>query len=220
MNEPQSLPLFPLPLVVCPSAVIPLHIFEPRYRDLMAWCRSEQGEGRSGSFVIALGHGEKLSEVATVVRLARVLKEYPDGQLDVAVQGLFRCRIAQVRTEHRYQTADCTRFDDRHADWDEALATQAYVLHNQLLKLGTGEVLDPSAYAGRTALSFFMAPTSGLGMAERQQLIEMTDETGRLRFMVRHLQDLIDQITHVHASLASIQGGVGVLSLLRSSRSG
>lgn len=215
MNEPNSLPLFPLPLVACPTEVVPLHIFEPRYRDLMAWCRAEQAEGRSGDFVITLGDGGTPSDVGTVMRLTRVLKEYPDGRLDVLTQGRRRCRLVRVRNEYTYQTAEVAPFEDLHADWEEALANQAFQLHSRLLKVVSGEEPPPESYAGRTLLSFFLVPTAGLGMAERQKVMAMVDENERLRYLIRHLRVLLERIVSVQTALLSIQQGIDVQKATR-----
>lgn len=215
MNEPNSLPLFPLPLVACPTEVVPLHIFEPRYRDLMAWCRAEQAEGRSGEFVITLGVGGQPSDVGTVMRLTRILKEYPDGRLDVLTQGRRRCRLGRLRNEHAYQTAEVEAYEDVYADWEESLANQAFQVHSRLLKVVSGEEPPPESYAGRTMLSFFLLPTSGLGMAERQKVMVMVDENERLSFIIRHLRVLLERIVSVQTALLSIQQGIDIQKTTR-----
>ena len=46
----KVMPIFPLPLVACPSESVPLHIFEHRYRDLIAWCRQREAAGQPAEF--------------------------------------------------------------------------------------------------------------------------------------------------------------------------
>ena len=212
-NETLKLPLFSLPLVACPTEVVPLHIFEPRYRELMSWCLQEQDAGRSGEFVIAFAQDGEPAPVATVVRLTRVIKQYEDGRLDVVTLGRRRCLIKRVLTEHAYPTVEVEPWEDEQADWSEPLATEAFKLHSRLIHMVSGQAPDTTLYAGRAVLSFYMAPTSGLRLQERQALLKMTDENERLRYMIDHLRGLVERMAEVQALLQMVQEGLEIQRL-------
>lgn len=204
-NETRLLPLFTLPLVACPYEVIPLHIFEPRYRELMSVLLAEQEAGRPGEFVIALSRGgDHPASIATVVRLSQVIKRHEDGQLDVLVLGRRRCRIKQIHTTKAYLTVDVERWEDARADWEEALATEAFRLHQRLILTVSGQDPNPTWYAGRSNPSFFLAANAGLSMAVRQVVLEMQDENQRLRHLIQQMQLLLKQLVSVQAACQSI----------------
>src|SRR3954468_21629543 len=83
--------LFPLAIVLLPTERIPLHIFEPRYRELIRECLEEERE-----FGLLL----EGSDVGTRARVTQVLQQLPDGRLNVVVEGGERFRIVE-RTEGR-----------------------------------------------------------------------------------------------------------------------
>ena len=92
-DEPVLLPLFPLPIVAFPDERVPLHIFEPRFKELMADCRAEGAHFGISSFVEG-----RIAPYGTEVELSQVLKEYDDGRLDVEVRGL---RVYSIRALHK-----------------------------------------------------------------------------------------------------------------------
>src|ERR1041385_6627899 len=78
-----DLGLFPLPPVLLPTERIPLHIFEPRYRELVQECIDTDGEF---GFVLATGDGA-VHEIGTRARIAGVLEELDDGRMNIVVEG-------------------------------------------------------------------------------------------------------------------------------------
>lgn len=214
-NEVQNLPLFTLPLVALPGEVIALHIFEPRYRELMAWCLAGQQAGRPGEFVISLSQGgDRPASVGTVVRLIRILQRYDDGRLDVLVAGRRRVRINRMRSDQAYFTVDVVPWEDTRPDWEEALATEAYQLHSRLIQAVSGQEPEAASYAGHTSLAFYLAATFGLRVEERQSLLMMKEEDARLRFLVEHGQRLLAQSAWVQAAWQSIQQGLEAQALM------
>ena len=76
------IPLFPLDVVLFPGTPLPLHIFEPRYKEMIAECRAQD---RPFGVVRALEQG--LADVGCTAEIVTVVKEYPDGRLDLVVEG-------------------------------------------------------------------------------------------------------------------------------------
>ena len=91
MSEENVIGLFPLQLVVVPGEVVPLHIFEERYKRLV-------GETRDGGeFGIVLAEEDSLRECGCTVRVAEVLEQLDDGRLNILVEGSRRFRLVEVR---------------------------------------------------------------------------------------------------------------------------
>ena len=95
-----ELGLFPLPLVLVPTERIPLHIFEPRYRELIGECLDTNGEF---GLVLATGDGA-VHEIGTRARVTEVLEELEDGRMNIVVEGGERFRLLELTRGHSYQT--------------------------------------------------------------------------------------------------------------------
>jgi Lon protease-like protein len=90
------IPLFPLDVVLFPGTPLPLHIFEPRYKEMIAECRAQD---RAFGVVRALEQG--LADVGCTAEIVTVVKEYPDGRLDLVAEGRQRFEIvASTRSAH------------------------------------------------------------------------------------------------------------------------
>ena len=82
------LPLFPLDVVLFPGTPLPLHIFEPRYKEMIGECLAEH---RIFGVVRAVEQG--LAEVGCTAEIVTVVKEYPDGRLDLVTEGRKRFEL-------------------------------------------------------------------------------------------------------------------------------
>ena len=216
MASERVIPIFPLPIVACPSELVPLHIFEPRYRELVAWARGQQELGLGGDFGIFLHDGVNVRATGTMVRIVKLLKEYEDGRSDLLAVGQGRCRIVELLKLHAYDSARVVLVEDDEDDWDDKAATEAFMLHRSLLTAVTGKVPEDRIYTGRRSLSFHLAASAGLSIEDKQNLLEMRSETERLTSLVRHMESLIARIESVKKAAQSIQHGWALQEIMRS----
>ncbi len=84
----NTIPIFPLNLVVFPGSKYPLHIFEERYKILINKCLSE-----NSGFGIVASFDKKISDVGVYVQITEILKNYENGESDIVVQGIERFLI-------------------------------------------------------------------------------------------------------------------------------
>ncbi len=188
MTEFSGLPLFPLGLVLYPGEAIPLHIFEPRYREMIAACLEDDRP-----FGIALAEEDGLNRVGCTARVVRVTKRHGDGRLDIKVRGEQRFRIGSVDDALSYLTVDGTYVPDAPTDSaDGDLRERAITLHMKLLELG-GRTLRPSLYETEQ-VSYALAHNAGLENAQKQHVLELPSEGERLRFLVTHFETFIPEI--------------------------
>lgn len=107
------LPMFPLGSVLVPSAGLPLHVFEPRYRALVRDCLA--GDREFGVVLIArgseVGGGEVRTDVGTVARIAEAV-ELPDGRWAVAAVGVRRLRVRRWLPDDPYPVAEVEEWAD------------------------------------------------------------------------------------------------------------
>lgn len=101
------LPLFPLDVVLFPGTPLPLHIFEPRYKEMIGECIA--GE-RPFGVVRAIEDG--LAEVGCTAEIVTVVKEYPDGRLDLVTEGRKRFELLRVNEERSYLQGEILVIED------------------------------------------------------------------------------------------------------------
>src|SRR6201994_1334542 len=85
------IPVFPLGIVVYPGETVNLHIFEPRYKQLINECFTE-----GKPFGIPTVIDNKLNEMGTLVRITEIVKTYDNGELDIRTQGLKVFRVLEL----------------------------------------------------------------------------------------------------------------------------
>jgi len=76
------LPLFPLDLVLFPGASLPLHIFEPRYREMISECLDQKK-----SFGVVRAKEDGVAEIGCTAEIITVTQKYPDGRMDIVTEG-------------------------------------------------------------------------------------------------------------------------------------
>lgn len=99
--------LFPLGLVLLPGERVPLHIFEPRYKDLINECIDSHSE-----FGVVLLNSQGTRNVGTKAEVVELLERFDDGQMDIVVQGTERFHLVEIRSERTYLTAEITPLAD------------------------------------------------------------------------------------------------------------
>lgn len=199
-------PLFALPLVACPRELVPLHVFEPRYRAMIQHCLQEQKAGRAGEFVVAYSADGEMQAVGCVVKLIKVLKHYEDGRMDIITVGRRRVELKKTGQTGLFPAVDTVPYEDETTDWSEKLATQAFNLHRGLVEMITGKKPDEHRYAGISDLSFLIASSIGLDWQRKQKLIMLRSEDERLKLLNRTMRQFVQQLKVVHDTAHAMQG--------------
>jgi Lon protease-like protein len=175
------LPLFPLAVVLFPGALLPLYIFEPRYRRMLADCQA--GDGRFGILPIdPLREAPALGAVGCVAEL-RAVQPLADGRSNILVAGAGRFQLDRYLDEATpYYVGTVTEFDDT-SDAVDAGALErlrsAYLAFASL----RGEVTDAEAGEPPSdpgSLSFHVAAALDLDPAEAQRLLELRSAAVRV----------------------------------------
>lgn len=200
----EILPLFPLPMMVLPGEVAALHIFEPRYREMVTFCR--QTPQCSGDFIIQYQEEERSLTIGTAVKITEVLCEHPDGRLDILVEGVRRVEVLDKIQFHLYHSAKFKTVCDESEDWDNELANQVYALHRQLLVTVTGDEPPDSFYQQAGGIAYKVGACSGMNFRSRAKLLKLRDETQRLQLVLHHLQATVPLIQAVLPQMHSIAG--------------
>ena len=185
------LPLFPLGTVVFPGLLLPLHIFEQRYRQLVRDLLAGPEPRRFG--VIAIRKGREtgidgvsaLYEIGCTVTLRRV-HEQPDGRFDLVTVGTQRFRLASLDDSLPYLQGEAELLAEDAGDAATAAAAAAAVrraFHDYLMVLatqGAGEAVIPELPDDPAALSYLVAASVVVDLPDRQALLAEPDAVRRL----------------------------------------
>ena len=135
----RDFPLFPLGLVALPSELVPLHIFEERYKSMMARVLEEEGE-----FGIVWVADDGLRPVGCACEIAEVLERMPDGRLNLVARGTRAFRIEARQEELEYPAGTVEFLDDRDEELDVAAAEEAHTVYAELVAEATDRTPDPA----------------------------------------------------------------------------
>src|SRR5579863_667035 len=146
------LPLFPLQVVLLPGAELPLHIFEDRYKEMMGEVIRDRQE-----FGVVLANEKGIVNTGCTATIDRVLREYPDGRMDILTRGRRRFEILLLNDERAFLRGSVDFFDDDKFDPAAPDVQQRAIEgYNQLQALSSSQPLD-AASAQDKQLSFVLA---------------------------------------------------------------
>jgi Lon protease-like protein len=181
------MPLFPLDVVLFPGTPLPLHIFEPRYKEMIAECLSEH---RTFGVVRVVEQG--LAEVGCTAEIITVVKEYPDGRLDLVAEGRKRFELVRVNQERSFLQAEVLLIHDDPGTPPPADTSRAIQLHSELLAIA-GAKQDLSA-ADPALLSFYLAGSLPLDLDFKQKLLALRSEPERVSLLINYLETIIPKL--------------------------
>jgi Lon protease-like protein len=195
------LPLFPLDLVLLPGTPLPLHIFEPRYKEMIAECRSNDS-----AFGIIRVIDKGLADVGCTAEILTVTKEYSDGRLDLVAEGRQRFQVVELNHERSFLRAEVLLLPAAAGTPLAVDTARAIQFHRELLTLA-GAVQDLSG-ADPAALSFYLAGSLPLDLNFKQTLLEMASERERIPALAAYLENILPGLRRV-ARVREKAGGNG-----------
>lgn len=200
----DHLPIFPLPLVLFPNELLPLHIFEPRYRQML-----EDIGGKHGLFGISLFENEdafqdrpEIGSMGCVAEI-REVQEAEDGRSNILTTGLIRYRITSYSDQGKpYLTAmvEFVQDDAEEIAGLNEVADEAYELFLRVAKAAfkmsgnTNENLPDIDRSDPEALSFLIGAAFNLGNQTKNELLDLTNTTERFDKLLVILRQAAEQM--------------------------
>src|SRR5579863_5272170 len=120
------LPLFPLDAVLLPGASLPLHVFEPRYKEMIGECL----ERKQAFGVLRVKDGE-VAEIGCTAEILNVVKRYDDGRMDIITQGRQRFEVMHVNPERSFLQAEVFYLRDDPGAGTQEEISRALELHGE-----------------------------------------------------------------------------------------
>jgi len=185
-----SIGLFPLQLVLLPGEILPLHIFEERYKALIADCRAA-----GDVFGIVLSDNDEVVRTGCTAAIHEIIDELDDGRLNILVEGRERFALDEVIEPDDPQTgylrARIEIFGDAAEESPPSEQTLELVADLFRRLIGLMGVDDPRLPLSAGRLSFRLAAAVDFGLPLKQRLLESRSESERLDFLIAVMKALI-----------------------------
>ena len=165
--------LFPLGLVLLPGERIPLHIFEPRYRELIGECLDDQRE-----FGLILADEDGTREVGTRAAVIEVVERFDDGRLNIVVEGRERFRLLEETAGRAFMTAQVSPLTDEGGLPTAAEIDRCLAAYRRVAAAAEAEPDEPDTDA--EPLSYWLAARVDFGPEVKQELLELRSERERV----------------------------------------
>jgi uncharacterized protein len=192
----RVLPMFPLGTVLLPYSVLPLHVFEPRYRALVRHVLD--GDQEFGIVLIErgseVGGGDVRFGVGTLAHVVQ-FAQLDDGRFALAVVGAARIRVERWLPEEPFPRAEVVELPEVDGEGDAAAlrASAADSLRGMLALAaqlpGGSEIPVPGIAADPEEAAYEIAALAALGPLDAQRVLELPDTASRLSALCAHLDE-------------------------------
>ena len=191
----REFPLFPLGLVALPSELIPLHIFEQRYKAMMNECLRDEHE-----FGILWLADDGLREIGCACEIAEVIERMDDGRMNLVARGTRPFRVLERQGHLAYPAGVVEFLDDREGVIDADVAQAAHEAYADLVRRATDR--DPTEEELAELDAYAMAATVDFGLDAKQGLLDLRSENARLRLVTRLFRAAIKRLDFVDRAQA------------------
>jgi Lon protease-like protein len=187
------IPVFPLGIVVYPGEIVNLHIFEPRYKQLVNECYTE-----AKPFGIPTVIDNKLNEMGTLVKITELVKVYDSGEMDIRTQGLRVFRVLEMIKsvpEKLFNGAIVNYPDNIEGPGKKQLMVKVINAIRELHRLLniTKDFHKPD----EELASYDIAHHAGLSLEQEYELLGLLREEQRQEYLKRHLGKVLPVIAEM-----------------------
>jgi Lon protease-like protein len=182
------LSLFPLDTVLLPGAPLPLHVFEPRYKEMVGECLE-----RKQPFGVLRAKDGEVAEIGCTAEILNVVKKYEDGRMDIITQGRQRFEVMQVHPERSFLQAEVFYLRDDPGSATPEEVSRAMELHGEIMKLAGSEPEGVSD-VNQQELSFHLAGSLPLDLDFKQTLLGMKSEPERLQAVISFFENILPNV--------------------------
>jgi Lon protease-like protein len=182
--RPERIPLFPLNVVLLPGVELPLHIFEPRYRQMVKDCLEERSE-----FGMLLALDKGVARVGCTAEIVQVTKRYDDGRMDILTAGRAPFRVVELFTEDPLLEGHVDYLEDREAPGNPRIQRELVELFEACHTLIFDDYPKNLDGAASEALSYLVAAALPMDLLWKQQILELRSEADRQERLVAYLRE-------------------------------
>jgi Lon protease-like protein len=182
--RPERIPLFPLNVVLFPGAELPLHIFEPRYREMVKTCAEEKSE-----FGMLLSLPKGVARVGCTAEILDVVKRYGDGRMDIRTVGRAPFRVVELFQQNPLLEGQVDYLEDRETAANPRIQRQLIELFEACHTLIFDDYPKNLQGSPPEELSYLVAGTLPMELLWKQQILELRSEADRQERLVAYLRE-------------------------------
>jgi len=194
-DSQRDFPLFPLGIVALPTEVVPLHVFEERYKRMIGDCLEAGGE-----FGILWLSDEGLRPVGCACEIAEVLERMEDGRMNILTRGTRPFKVLERQEELPYPAGEVVFLDDKAETPDRDVLEGARTAYAELVEQATDTRPGDDELAAMGA--YEMAATVDFGLDAKQGLLDLRSENARLRLITRLFRAAVKRLDFVERAQA------------------
>jgi Lon protease-like protein len=198
----KLLPLFPLEIVLLPGTPLPLHVFEPRYKEMIGECLADKKP-----FGVVRAKDEGLADIGCTAEIVAVTRTYPDGRLDIVTAGRRRFEVMEINQARAFLQAEVVYLEDEPGMASADEIAQAMKLHGELMALA-GAQIEGGAEIDNSQLSYHLAGALPLDLDFKQTLLTMKSEAERVPALVSYFEAILPALRRT-ARARKTAGGNG-----------
>jgi Lon protease-like protein len=193
--RPDRIPLFPLNVVLLPGAELPLHIFEPRYREMVKNCLEEKSE-----FGMLLSLPKGLARVGCTAEILEVTKRYTDGRMDILTVGRASFRVVELFQENPLLEGHVDYLEDREIAAPPRIQRELVELFEACHTLIFDDYPKNLEGCAPEDLSYLVAAALPMDLLWKQQILELRSEADRQERLVAYLREWAPHLQKAGAS--------------------
>jgi len=191
----EDFPLFPLGLVALPHELVPLHIFEERYKTMIGLCLDEERE-----FGVVWSHEGELRPTGCACQVGEVLERMDDGRLNILTRGTRPFRLVAEHHHLPYPAGTVEFLEDEEEEPDSEAVQRARGAYAELVLQATDREMEEADLSSLGA--YEMAATVDFGVEAKQNLLDLRSENARLRLLTRLLRAATKRLDYVERAQA------------------
>jgi Lon protease-like protein len=181
--RPDRIPLFPLNVVLLPGADLPLHIFEPRYLEMVDRCLKEKLE-----FGVLLSLPKGIARVGCTAEIIEVVERRENKTMDILTMGREPFRVIEFFDEHPLAEGHVDYLEDRDAPVSSSLQRELVELYETCHTLIFEDYPKNTESARSAQISFLVAGMLPMDLLWKQQILELRSESDRQERLVGYLR--------------------------------
>jgi Lon protease-like protein len=184
----MKIPLFPLDVVLFPGAPLPLHIFEQRYREMVAECVAG-----NAVFGVVRAQPDGLAVIGCTAQVVRVLHSYPDGRSDILTQGIDRFEIEKLDDSRSFLQAEVGLLPDAGESATRSSREECVALHFEALHLmGISDI--PIHLNLDAPVAYLLAATVPADLNVQHALLAMRSDAERTETLLTYYRAILPQL--------------------------
>ncbi|MGC0774677.1 MAG: LON peptidase substrate-binding domain-containing protein [Candidatus Acidiferrum sp.] len=181
--RPDRIPLFPLNVVLLPGADLPLHIFEPRYLEMVGRCVKEKSE-----FGVLLALPKGVVRVGCSAEIIEVVNRNPDDTMDILTVGREPFRVVEFFDENPLAEGQVDYLEDLDSQANPGLLQELVELYETCYTLIFEDYPKNAERAQSAKFSFLVAGSLPMDLLWKQQILELRSESDRQERLVGYLR--------------------------------